>query len=123
MRPIKFRAFQKSKGIMRNVWEINFEGADDSLRYIKIDDGKRLYPEDNDFVLMQFTGFYDKNGKEVYEGDILRLNGGVLAKVVYKNGSLQILKITDFKEDQRVYSITNYFEIIGNIHENIDLIK
>jgi hypothetical protein len=64
--------------------------------------------------LMQFTGLKDKNGKEIYEGDILQqglVSGGVTKNVV----EWQVNKFSD--------SVLLTSEIIGNIYENPELLK
>lgn len=65
-------------------------------------------------LLMQFTGLKDKNGIEVYEGDIMLGNKKTLI-VYYKDGCFQ----TDF--GLLAFSSSNR-EIIGNIHENPELL-
>lgn len=62
MREIKFRAWLI--GIEKMMYEIE---KDDDLADIIADNGKR-------YVLMQYTGLKDKNGKEIYEGDIVKIH-------------------------------------------------
>lgn len=62
----------------------------------------------------QFTGLYDKNGKEIYEGDIVKLNyPKIIGLVVFDSGSFYTQK------DNGHYSLKGYtiHEIIGNIHD------
>ena len=72
------------------------------------------------FILMQFTGRKDKNGKEIYEGDIM--------KARYVTGQINICEIK-FKDG--CFGANGYcnwgdiceFKIIGNIYENPELLK
>jgi len=61
------------------------------------------------YILMQFTGLKDKNGKEIYEGDILKHNQGNYA--------------IEFIAGAFSYDENNELEVIGNIYENPDLLK
>ena len=90
-------------------------------------------------TIMQFTGLHDKNGKEIYEGDILedvKLDGNKrFYKVFYKKGGLVInIHQDDFKKDNPLFyepiadmQTSGFIEqnciIIGNIYENPELLS
>ncbi|EHD3914464.1 YopX family protein [Campylobacter jejuni] len=72
-----------------------------------------------------FTGLYDKNGKKIYEGDILELfaTGEIITgRVVYDKEKARFELVTS---DEDIVDFTFYIdiEIIGNIHENAELLK
>ncbi len=80
------------------------------------------YVNRHDSVLEQFTGLKDKNGKEIYEGDILSRESFTPWVVTFEKGSFCIANITF---QCRLFScfdvdVTDR-EIIGNIHENPEL--
>ena len=132
MREIKFRAWIY-KERMVNVDMIDFtgvmpNGSGSPKLYIDGD----VNPWFSDAILMQFAGLKDKNGKEIYEGDIL----GFSDKRKRKKENLEIIKwedssIEDDWGNSNPYSgftlptnmSDNDWEVIGNIYENKDLLQ
>ena len=109
MREIKSRAWQKSTYTMFHHANIFYGGAIDAHNKGEI-------------ILMQYTGLKDKNGVEIYEGDII------------KNPLYDVNYVVEYYEDGFVgwgkdrrdgcYLITDEdIEVIGNIHENPELIE
>ena len=129
MRDIKFRAWDGEK--MRSPNLINTSNSLSPLTCYTIDD---LEPGHFDVDnLMQFTGMYDKNGKEIYEGDIVKVWGDDknIATIFYKcacfmlewhdGSNYDLLGWYSFKRGAA--SDPKDFEVIGNIHENPELLK
>ena len=65
----------------------------------------------------QFTGLHDKNGKEIYEGDIVT-DGVGKYKIIYDLKLAGYQPYCIFRDEPE-----NYCEVIGNIYENPDLVK
>jgi uncharacterized phage protein (TIGR01671 family) len=78
----------------------------------------------NDCELMQFTGLKDKNGREIYEGDIVAhaIEGYTtpLSVVEFKDG---MFVFTDSEYSTELIESLDYCEVIGNIYENPELLK
>jgi len=73
----------------------------------------------------QYSGLKDKFGRWIYEGDILRNEKGDTIKCVFEvDDCHSIFTLVDETHPTRMYcNIPYYFEIIGNIHENPELLK
>jgi uncharacterized phage protein (TIGR01671 family) len=128
MKEIKFRAWDKTKKVMSIIRSWDFAHGDIEL-------GKELRPEaekfEEELELMQFTGLKDKNGKDIYEGDIVKsykeynsytgLNSRLYGGNVYeiKNNGWRF-----YLEPESLYQVDlSELEVIGNIYENKDLLK
>lgn len=107
MREIKFRCWLPELSKM----ETGFFG----LR----SDGKASF--NTEAVLMQFLGLLDKNGKECYEGDVIKMASQRVGVIVFANGGFKY----EIDGDVRPFygAISRYCEIIGNIYENPNLLK
>jgi uncharacterized phage protein (TIGR01671 family) len=122
MRQIKFRAFVR--GFMVDVVSIDFINQYitwDDNQYDRGDPPCKCYEIEalESVELMQFTGLHDKNGKEIYEGDILKTPYNN-AEVKFKDGQFGILK-NNSRYGRDFTSCMSNFEIIGNIYENPEL--
>ncbi|MCY6957848.1 YopX family protein [Clostridium brassicae] len=89
-----------------------------------------------EFPLLQFTGLHDKNGNEVYEGDILLRDLGYVKQMEYICYEKGMFKGHWFKEWRNpfkkwfpddttldAYSFIKQFEVVGNIYENPELLQ
>lgn len=80
------------------------------------------FSEDNE--IMQYTGLTDKNGVEIYEGDIIKNPAGAIGVVKWVTARFEVV-YTDSqlgKINWQLYS-SGALEVIGNIHENPELLK
>lgn len=122
MRTIKFRG----KRVNRREWVYSTES------FVQTDEGicMGLYNEEKDVIpdtVGQFTGLYDKDGKEIYEGDILQLkysDGSYHSSSVYYAQQKGYWAV-DVSINERI--ILGYIDrtrlvVIGNIHDNPELL-
>lgn len=122
MREIKFRAWDEEDERMYcdDKVIVTFRGF---LEEVYVRHGNTLF-ELIDYKLMQYTGLKDRNGKEIYEGDILDYGYGKF-EVIWHKGAFKIRKVSF--ENGNLHYLTNcYFDelmIIGNIYENSELLK
>jgi uncharacterized phage protein (TIGR01671 family) len=74
-------------------------------------------------TLGQFTGLTDKNGKEIYEGDILLWDTDTVLRVEFKEGEYRGFQIQGPVPGNLHCYHFNTAEVVDNIHENKDLLK
>jgi len=154
-REIKFRAWDKKSKKIREVNFIAFHNKRDAFSFNPSNTPKVihlwgrdmieqkdiiLHREENDVILMQFTGLKDKNEVEIYEGDICKVtyfnhsspNSVIIQEVTFNNGTFELKAKNNLGlqlEDSRLYVplywslVPNKIEVIGNIYENPELLK
>lgn len=122
MREIKFRAWEPR---FKNMW------SHDEIYIYK---GRPRFNSDYDHVglaedgiLMQYTGLHDKNGREIFEGDIVKTANGRVLEVSYNIPWTSFILTNKYRqcdcERLGSYCTELLFEVIGNIYENPELLK
>ncbi|GKV70248.1 hypothetical protein NCCP2716_27460 [Sporosarcina sp. NCCP-2716] len=127
MREIKFRAWEESEkrmyaDIQKGIWE----DPDDWLYFGDILGLER-------FKVMQYTGLKDKNGREIYEGDIIICRKYIDGNIVeytrergYVNcafGAFGLHRKQGYYRPFKDWLEDYEFEVIGNIHDNPGLLE
>jgi len=125
MREIKFRAWDKNR--TGAYLSLVYQNDQELWEYLRdLEDDKRRY--ECDFELMQFTGLKDKNGKMIFEGDVVKNQLGISWSIFYSDisSSFRMQKIgeeyTEYDTLAMHISDIFHFEIIGNIYENPELL-
>ena len=130
MREILFRGKRIDTGSWKEGYYLCLHSNEENLHFIVDNDGEyhRVNPE----TIGEFTGLTDKNGKKIFEGDILKISEGcdeddyVIRKVYAYRGVLCVDYCTpdfDFNALAFLDNDTGYvFKTIGNIHDNPELI-
>ncbi|KEQ48932.1 hypothetical protein Javan336_0033 [Streptococcus phage Javan336] len=126
---LKFRAWLKKKQKMDNYID-HISWLEDELYCIG--DGITYMVSAEDLVLMQSTGLKDKNGVEIFEGDVVRMRNprdrrqiGMFQVVRVANSPM--LGLLDKKLTTEIFNLyehmSNYYEVKGNIYENPELLE
>lgn len=130
MREIKFRAWDKyNKRWITNdvIFDLRNQEPSEAIINSSINN--------EDILLTQYTGLKDKNGKEIYEGDILKsvtLDEVHYEPVKFKDGRFYIEVVLPHNKERIIRSTIAHHaidgkllahEVVGNIYENPELIK
>lgn len=129
MREIKFRAWDKERNrITETPFNIGGTGRICGVAFFEND----LIPvevianESKRYVVMQFTGLKDKNGVEIYAGDIVKDRAGFLYSVIWRKKKARFAykcqegSKTNMNQQE---DIKDGIEVIGNIYENPELLE
>lgn len=125
----KFRAWDKYHEIMVIIISIDFERK---IAYVGREDGDRWEIHFDNLNFMQSTGLKDKNGVEIYEGDIVKVTNHPFQKKedsagIEIDGDYLIgwsdHNLTWLAGDLLLYQLKPYIEVIGNIYENPELLE
>lgn len=123
----RFRAWHHELGRMMSIKNIWFQ--DSRLEELELNDAVMndcitAYPDE--IELMQSTGLKDKNGKEIFEGDIvLVLDSPYTVFYDIKEGSYRLKPHDDrwVVDYMCNFSSEESFEVVGNIYENKDILE
>ena len=129
-RIFKFRAWEKSNNKMYECIVGNTDTKDDKFicPLIWIEENS-VWVHSDTCIIMQYTGYKDIKGQEIYEGDILTHKDYWWIKIEYDNGAFIARDIEGIKYNNRITNeyIGNFdiskWKVIGNIYEDKELIS
>ncbi|ACK40918.1 MULTISPECIES: YopX family protein [Listeria] len=121
------------RGIEYRVWDKEVEEMDNNPSVIEmwqtkpINEQFRLEAEEK-LVWMQYIGLKDKNGKKIFEGDIVINSKGQIGYIAYliqEAGFVVVLETSDYRLGHRntneSYAVASRHEVIGNMQDNPEL--
>jgi uncharacterized phage protein (TIGR01671 family) len=119
---VKFRAWYENLNLMIEdvpIWKMShFHHSDTSPTNMKF----------SECVLEQYINIKDKNGKEIFEGDLLKHNNNIFKVRFSKNQFVFLLR--DINPNSKSWrslewanNVSKYIEIIGNINQNKEFLK
>lgn len=123
MKELSYRVYDKTER-----WYIDRAFSIDQLGlcYVQDEDGYWEGADEERYIVERYTGLKDKNGKEVYEGDIVTLNGEWeviepedCSIVTFENGCF---RVGDGCENEAGSYLSDW-RVIGNVHQNDDLLE
>lgn len=80
--------------------------------------------DETDLKFLQFTGLFDKNEKEVFDGDIVKFDDGIIMNVFQsEDGSWILDKVDNSYKAFKVYNQKEIIKVIGNKFENPELLE
>ena len=132
-RDIKFRIYDTDEKEMFYQEDIDYIDINNEIAYINQDGGGYDYLIDfvyGDGKLMQYTGLKDKNGKEIYEGDILGRHEYWPIRIEYDKGCFMVRDLDKVRYNNLILNVPicnfesiNDWKVIGNIYENPELLE
>lgn len=127
MRETEYRAWDKETKKIYKVRDLTFDSHGKLYKIsVFVNDYFYQWHDSERYILMQYTGLKDKNGKEIYEGDIVH----------YCSEDIDVISEIGFDESLLAYAMYSWegnyifgyeppsvFEVIGNIYENPNLVE
>lgn len=123
----KYRAWLKDEKTMHEVISIDFHNESVDVKDNVSAMPWHNYDEDGDAILMQSTGLTDKNGVEIFEGDIVNCPDWGIGTVVFDGRRFGISnkpeQIFTWYQFSRMTGYDFIPKILGNIHQNPELLE
>ena len=128
MNNLKFRVWDKKLQILGTVSNIDFEFEEVTF-YIDDEEELDVSQTFKDVEIMQSTGLFDKNGKEIFEGDIIDVGTRIpFLNKIQRDEETAYLKLVPLDKRWTESYFTNFedksrYEVVGNIYENKELLR